>query len=46
MSDDARRGKQRDEMKRVSRRRFLEHIAAAGGAALVGPAADAEAGAL
>jgi carboxymethylenebutenolidase len=39
MSDDARRREQRDELKRVSRRRFLGHTAAAGGAALVGAAA-------
>ncbi len=40
MSDDTRRDEQRDETEGFSRRRFLEHTATAGGAALVGVAAS------
>jgi carboxymethylenebutenolidase len=40
MSDDTRRDEQRDETRGVSRRRFLEHTATAGGAALAGVAAS------
>jgi carboxymethylenebutenolidase len=40
MSDDTRRDERRDESAGVSRRKFLEHTATAGGAAIVGVAAN------
>ena len=43
MSDETRRDEQREESTGVSRRKFLEHTATAGGAAIVGVAANVSA---
>lgn len=45
MSDDTRQDERREERAGVSRRKFLEHTATAGGAALVGVAATVRGGA-